>query len=74
MNLQHFLTATKGTDDQELRRAMILVLALEIPHDRASYERFHRKVLDVLQTKAEDPADRIRGTAASRIAVLGCGV
>jgi len=50
MNLQHFLTATERTDDKELRRAMVLALALEIPHNRVGYERFYRIILDVLQT------------------------
>ena len=63
MNLQHFLTATERTDDKELRRAMVLALALEIPHNRVGYERFYRIILDVLQTKAENPVDAARTPA-----------
>ena len=67
MNLQHFLTATEMTDDQELRRAMVLALALEVPHNRAGYERFYRIILNVLQTKAENPVDVARTRAGGRL-------
>ncbi len=67
MNLQHFLTAIERTDDQELRRAMVLALALEIPHNRVGYERFYRIILDVLQTKAENPVDAARTPAGGRL-------
>ena len=67
MNLQHFLTATERTDDQELRRAMVLALELEIPHNRVGYERFYRIILDVLQTKAENLVDAARTPAGDRL-------
>ena len=57
MNLQQFLTLTEGTDKQELRRAMVLVLARETPHERAGYRRFYRRVFSVLQSKDENPVD-----------------
>ncbi len=57
MPLQHFLTATARTDDQELRRAMAAALALEIPHNPAEYERFYESVIDLLLARAESPVD-----------------
>ena len=48
--LQHFLTATAGTDQREVRRAM--AVALEIPHDGTGYARFYRRVLDELERTA----------------------
>ena len=50
--LQHVLTATAGTDEREIRRAMAVALALEIPHDSTGYERFYRRVLDELERTA----------------------
>ena len=55
MILQHFLTATARTDDQDLRQAMAVALTREIPNDSAGYERFHQSVVDVLQAPAELP-------------------
>ena len=52
MNLQHFLTATAGTDEREVRQAMAVALGLEMPHDSVSYERFYRRVLDELERTA----------------------
>ena len=40
MDLQQFLTLTEGTEEQELRRAMVLALARETPYERAGYRRF----------------------------------
>mgnify|MGYP001281802578 CR=1 FL=1 len=65
MNVQQFLTATEGTDDQEVRRAMVLALALEAPHGPEGYRRFYRRVLSVLQAKDENPVDA--GCAAAGV-------
>ena len=48
MILQHFLTATAQTDEREVRQAMAVALATEIPHNSSSYERFYARVLDEL--------------------------
>ena len=51
--LHHYLTATARTDEREVRRAMAVALALEIPHDSTGYERFYRRVLDELETAGQ---------------------
>ena len=52
MILHHYLAATAHTDQWEVRRAMAVALALETPHDRSTYERFYRRVLDELERTA----------------------
>ena len=52
MILHQYLAATARTDEREVRRAMAVALALEIPHDRTGYERFYRRVLDELERAA----------------------
>ena len=66
MVLQHFLTATTRTADEELRRAMAVALTREIPHNRAGYERFYQSVVDVLQAQTESPVDAARTPARGR--------
>ena len=56
MPLQHFLTATAKTDDQEIRRAMASALVTEIPRNGAGYERFYRRVLDALEATGTNRA------------------
>ena len=64
MMLHHYLAATARTDEREVRRAMAVALALEIPHDSIGYERFYGRVLDELETTGQpngsrsDPARR----------------
>ena len=55
MMLQHFLTATAGTDEREVRRAMAVALSLEIPHNSTGYERFYRRVLNELEAAGASP-------------------
>ena len=50
MILHHYLTATAQADEREVRRAMAVALALEIPHDSTGYERFYRRVLNELES------------------------
>lgn len=49
MMLHHYLAATAQTDEREIRRAMAVALALEIPHDSTGYERFYRRVIHELE-------------------------
>ena len=67
MILQHFLTATARTDEQELRRAMSVTLALEIPHNRQGYERFYRRVLDELVATRQSRVHAARTPAGGRL-------
>ncbi len=67
MNLQQFLTLTEGTEEQELRRAMVLALASETPYERAGYRRFYRNVLSVLWAKDEDSVDTGDGSVGVRL-------
>ena len=52
MILHHYLAATAHTEQREVRRAMVVALARETPHDSASYARFYRGVLDELERTA----------------------
>ena len=67
MMLQHFLTATAGTDEREVRRAMAVALALEIPHDSTSYERFYRRVVNELPTAGTSRVDVVRALIGGRL-------
>ena len=67
MMLQHFLTATAGTDQREVRRAMAVALALEIPHDSTGYERFYRRVLNELETAGTSRVDVARTPVGDRL-------
>lgn len=67
MQLQHFLTATVGTDDRELRQAMAVALALEIPHNRVGYERFYRSVVDALDGRDNGAVDVARTPGGGRL-------
>ena len=49
MILHHYLAVTERTDEREVRRAMAVALALEIPHDSTGYQRFYRRVLSELE-------------------------
>jgi len=71
MNLQQFLTLTEGTEEQELRRAMVLALAWETPYERAGYQRFYRNVLGVLQAKDTNPVDTGYGSVGFRLTTWG---
>ena len=71
MNLQQFLTLTEGTEEQELRRAMVLALAWETPYERAGYQRFYRNVLSVLQAKGKNPVDTGYGSVGFRLTTWG---
>ena len=71
MDLQQFLTLTEGTEEQELRRAMVLALARETPYERAGYRRFYRNVLNVLQAKNRDPVDTGYGSVGVRLTTWG---
>ncbi len=70
MILHHYLTATAHTNQREVRRAMVVALARENPHDSASYRRFYRGVLDELErtartvstAQAAGPVGHDRGT------------
>jgi hypothetical protein len=55
MMLHRFLTATATADDLELRRAMAVALAMEIPRERAGYLRFYRRVVDEIDAARRDP-------------------
>ena len=48
MTLQHFRTVTADVDDGQLRRAMTVALASEIPRDPEGYRRFYSRVIDAL--------------------------
>ena len=67
MILQHFLTATAGTDEREVRQAMAVALALEIPHDSTGYARFYRRVLDELEAAGTSHVDGARTPARGRL-------
>ncbi len=67
MMLQHFLTATAGTDEREVRRAMAVAIAVEIPHDSTSYERFYRRVLDELEAAGTSRVDVARTPVGDRL-------
>ena len=49
MILHHYLAVTERTDEREVRLAMAVALALEIPHDSTGYQRFYRRVLSELE-------------------------
>ena len=67
MMRQHVLTATAGTDEREIRRAMAVTLALEIPHDSTGYERFYRRVLDELEAAGTSRVDVARTPVGGRL-------
>ena len=48
MTLQHFRTVTSDVDEGQLRRAMTVALASEIPRDPEGYRRFYSRVIDAL--------------------------
>ncbi len=67
MMLQHFLTATAGTDEREVRRAMAVALLLEIPHNSTGYERFYRRVLNELEAAGASRVDVARTPVGGRL-------
>ncbi len=55
MRLDTFLNATDSAATTQLRRAMTVALALEVPHDHNGYTRFYRRVLEQLEAERQDP-------------------
>ena len=53
MTLQHFITLTARTPRTELRRAMTLALAEEVPRTPDGYARFHRRVVEELRLRQD---------------------
>ena len=56
MTLQQFLAVTAHIDSRDLRRAMAVALALEVPRSSVGYERFYSRVLDELDVTVENAA------------------
>ncbi len=48
MTLQQFRTVTADVGEGQLRRAMTVALASEIPRDPVGYRRFYSRVIDAL--------------------------
>ena len=67
MILQQYLTAIARTDEREVRWAMALALAVEIPHDSTGYERFYCRVLDELEAAGTSRVDVARTPVGGRL-------
>ena len=53
MTLQRFHNVTADVDEGQLRQAMTVALASEIPRDPEGYRRFYARVIDALPEPAE---------------------
>ena len=56
MTLQQFLAVTAHIDSGDLRRAMAVALASEVPRSSVGYVRFYSRVLDELDVTVENAA------------------
>ena len=56
MRLQQFLAVTAHIDSGDLRRAMAVALASEVPRSSVDYERFYSRVFDELDVTVENAA------------------
>ncbi len=56
MRLQQFLALTAHIDSGDVRRAMAVALASEVPRSPVGYERFYSRVLDELDVTVENAA------------------
>ncbi len=56
MMLEQFLAVTAHIDSGDLRRAMAVALASEVPRSSVGYERFYSRVLDELDVTVENAA------------------
>ena len=56
MRLQQFLAVTAHIDSGDLRRAMAVALASEVPRSSVDHERFYSRVLDELDVTVENAA------------------
>ena len=56
MRLQQFLAVTAHIDSGDLRRAMAVALASEVPRSSVGYVRFYSRVLDELDVTVENAA------------------
>ena len=56
MTLQHFRNLTADVDEGQLRQAMTVALASEIPSDPEGYRRFYARIIDALPEPAESRA------------------
>ncbi len=59
MRLQQFLALTAHIDSGDVRRAMAVALASEVPRSPVGYERFYSRVLDELDVTVENAASPI---------------
>ena len=67
MILHHYLAATARTDEREVRRAMAVAIAVEIPHDSTGYERFYRRVLNELEAAGTSRVEVARTPVGGRL-------
>ncbi len=54
MTLQHFRNVTAEVDEAQVRRAMTVALASEIPRDPEGYRRFYARVIGALDEPAPE--------------------
>ena len=60
MTLQQFITLTTGTPNLNLRRAMALALATEVPRTPGAYARFRHRVAKTLRREQRERHSGIR--------------
>ncbi len=53
MTLHRFLTLTARVPDRDLRRAMAVALACEVPRRPEDYQRYYRRVVCELDVRTE---------------------